>query len=90
MLESPVGYVSRIARTDVFKYPKNINSFSTDIIPIIEIIWKTKAIMETTMKAIENRQKKASDFNTGLQTPPIPPCFNRSDVKKLQKRKLED
>ncbi|KAI7907456.1 uncharacterized protein BX663DRAFT_864 [Cokeromyces recurvatus] len=90
MLDSPVGYVSRIVRTDVFKYPKNINSFSVDIIPIIEIIWKTKVVMETTMKAIENRQKKVADFYFALPTPTIPPCFNRSDVKTPQKRKFED
>ncbi|KAG1592181.1 hypothetical protein G6F47_009514 [Rhizopus delemar] len=90
MLDSPVGYASRIVRTDVFKYPKNINSFSADIIPIIEIIWKTKAVMETTMKAVENRPRKAADFCFSLQTPVIPPCFNRSDVKISQKRKLED
>ena len=90
MLDSPVGYVSRIVRTDVFKYPKKINSFSTDIIPIIEIIWKTKVVMETTMKAIENRQKKIADFCSAIPTPVIPPCFNRSDVKTPQKRKFVD
>ncbi|KAI8639796.1 hypothetical protein BD408DRAFT_420740 [Parasitella parasitica] len=45
----------------IFKYPKKTNFFSTDIIPIIRIMWKTKFLMETTMKTIENRQKKTAN-----------------------------
>jgi hypothetical protein len=91
MLDAPVGYVSRIIRTDVFKYPKNINSFATDIIPIIEILWKTKAVMEATIEIVKSRQKKSSDFSFVLPAPAVPPCFNRSDLKPSpQKRKLED
>ncbi|CAO3654337.1 unnamed protein product [Cunninghamella echinulata] len=57
IMDVPEGHsICRITRSPIFTFPFYINSFGADIIPILEITWKAKKLMQDTVSLINKER----------------------------------
>ncbi|CAO3652583.1 unnamed protein product [Cunninghamella echinulata] len=78
MMDAPVGsYVSRILRSPRYTFPTNINTFATDMIPILQITWAGKQLMIDTINVMNKRKRTAVNFSSIKSLNPVlQPSFN--------------
>ncbi|KAI9301131.1 hypothetical protein BJ944DRAFT_243553 [Cunninghamella echinulata] len=81
IMDVPEGHsICRITRSPVFTFPFCINSFGADIIPILEITWKAKKLMQDTISLINKKKRKASEMTTKNTKPTLLSSFNTSSL----------
>ncbi|KAI7886685.1 hypothetical protein K492DRAFT_114761, partial [Lichtheimia hyalospora FSU 10163] len=59
MMNVPAGHsVCRISRSEKYAFPDCIDTFATDLMPLLEIVWKGKEVMINTMDTVNKRRRK--------------------------------
>ena len=78
MMDAPAGHsVRRISRSERYAFPDCIDTFATDLIPLLEIVWKGNEVMINTMNTINKRRKKADLITKAKYTTALSPSFTR-------------
>lgn len=71
-------------------FPDTIQEFNRKMIPIIEVIFKSKLLMEKNYNLIINDISPLSyGFNSSINANPIPPCFHIAVNPNAKKRKRD-
>jgi hypothetical protein len=75
VVDSLAGYVCRVSRLAPLKFPEVAQEFSRRMLPITEVVYKAKLLMEKTYSLLINDQAPltlgfADNSGKGL----IPPC----------------
>lgn len=71
IMDVPTGHsICRISRSEKFTFPDCTDTFATDLIPLLEIIWKGKQVMITrrvslTFSSIDDRRSATSCLFSG-------------------------
>lgn len=83
IMDVPTGHsICRISRSEKFTFPDCIDTFATDLIPLLEIIWKGKQVMINTIHSVNKRKRKQADMITRSYTTTLPPSFTRQTSPK--------
>ncbi|KAG2235014.1 hypothetical protein INT48_000256 [Thamnidium elegans] len=60
-MDVPVGHsIARVSKSHKFGFPVSHSTITIDFIPLLEITWKGKKMMERTILALNDRKRKAA------------------------------
>ncbi|KAI8056367.1 hypothetical protein BDF21DRAFT_440992 [Thamnidium elegans] len=60
-MDVPVGHsIARVSKSHKFGFPVSRSTITIDFIPLLEITWKGKKMMERTILALNDRKRKAA------------------------------
>lgn len=61
IMDVPVGHsITRISKSRKFPFPTSRSNITVDLIPLLEITWKGKKMMERTARVLNDRKRKAA------------------------------
>lgn len=78
-MDIPVGRsITRISRTPKLEFPTTLNTVAVDFFPLLEATWKGKEVMKASIKALDDRKRKAIELTTQTdKSSVLPPSFVR-------------
>ncbi|KAG2217599.1 hypothetical protein INT45_001761, partial [Circinella minor] len=73
--DCPAGSVTRIKGIGPYKFLASIDDFSKKFIPLLALVWQTKAIMKSTLATIKDDYEIVLPSIEGPGPSPLPPCM---------------
>jgi hypothetical protein len=70
-MDCPAGSICRIIDSKVYHFPANPEKILEGLIPIFQLVWKAKSIMESTIDLIDTN---GPSEEVNLVTVVPPPC----------------
>ena len=78
VMDCPKGSVCRITQSDRAMFPLKPHVCSPQLIPIIELVYRTRLYLLETVKAIEEFNEVVSIGRKGKKRALLPPCITNS------------